>query len=140
MIVVAHFDACRKTDKASHVAYLYFREVVCLHGVPMLIVSDRDAMFLSYFWKMLWHKLGTKLMFSTTCHPQTDGQTEFVNRTMGSLLRAIVSKNKKDRDDKLTPAEFAYNQAPHSTTRATPFKVVYGVNPRIPVELLPMPR
>src|ERR1044071_3116702 len=69
---MAHFIACHKTDDASHVANLFFDHVVRLRGVPRSIVSELDVKFLSYFRKTLWAKLGTKPLFFTTCHSQTD--------------------------------------------------------------------
>jgi hypothetical protein len=95
--------------------------------MPRTIVSDRDAKFLSYFWKTLWCKLGTKLLFSTTCHPQTNGQTEVVNRTLSTLLRAIIRKNIKTWEKCLPHVEFAYNRAVHSATKFSPFEIDMGL-------------
>ncbi|XP_019435366.1 PREDICTED: uncharacterized protein LOC109341851, partial [Lupinus angustifolius] len=136
---MAHFIPCKKIDDATHIADLFFKEVVRLHGLPRSIVSDRDTKFLSHFWRTLWGKLGTKLLFSTTCHPQTDGQTEVVNRTLTTLLRAIIKKNIKSWEECLPHVEFAYNRATHSTTRMSPFEIVYGFQPLTPLDLLPVP-
>ena len=110
-----------------------------LHDMPRTIVSDRDAKFLSYFWKTLWCKLGTKLLFSTTCHPQTDGQPEVVNRALSTLLRAIIKKNIKTWEDCLLHVEFAYIRTIHSATKFSPFEIVYGFNPLTPLDLSPLP-
>jgi hypothetical protein len=83
---MAHFIPCHKSDNASHVADLFFTEIVRLYGVPNTIILNWDAKFISHFWRTLWFKLGTKLLFSTTCHPQTGGQTEVVNRTLSTML------------------------------------------------------
>ena len=74
----AHFLAIRTTDSVLTLSKLYVREIVRLHGVPLSIVSDRDARFTSRFWKSLQKALGTDLRLSTAFHPQTDGQSERV--------------------------------------------------------------
>ena len=83
--------------------------------------------------------MGTKLLFSTTCHPQTDGQTEVLNRTLSTMLRVILKCNLKMWEECLPHVEFAYNRAEHSTTKVSPFQVVYGFNPRASIDLLPLP-
>ncbi|KAK4278569.1 hypothetical protein QN277_016400 [Acacia crassicarpa] len=136
---MSHFIPCKNVDDAIHIVDLFFKEVVRLHWLPRSIVSDRDTKFLSHFWRTLWSKLGTKLLFSTTCHPQTDGQTEVVNRTLSSLLRAVIKKNIKSCEQCLPYVEFAYNRAVHSATHYSPFEIVYGLNPLTPLDLLPLP-
>src|SRR5215203_1265015 len=136
---MAHFIPCHKSDDASHIASLFFREVVRLHGIPASIVSDRDVKFMSYLWKSLMAKFGVKLLFSSSSHPQTDGQTEVVNRSLSTLLRTLVKKNLKSWEDCIPHAEFAYNRAKHSTTLRSPFMVVYGFEPPTALDILPLP-
>ena len=78
-------------------------------------------------------------MFSTTCHPQTDGQTEVVNQTLSVLVRSLVKKNLKLWEECLPHVEFAYNHAMHSATNFSPFEVVYSFNPLSPLDLLALP-
>nr|AAQ72730.1 putative integrase [Petunia x hybrida] len=137
---MAHFIPCKKCDDARHVASLFVENVLKLHGVPQTIVSDRDTKFLSHFWRSLWGALGTKLLFSTSHHPQTDGQTEVVNRTLGALLRAMTRGKAGTWIDRLPMMEFAYNRTLHSMIGMTPFECVYGFNPLIPLDLTPLPR
>lgn len=79
------------------------------------------------------------MLFSTPCHPQTDGQTEVVNRTMTQLLRIVINKNLRNWEDYLPFIEFAYNRAVHLTTSYSPFEIVYGFNPLTSLDLFPLP-
>ena len=87
----------------------------------------------------MWYKLEIKLLFSTTCYPQTDGQTEVVNRTFSTLLRAIIKKNIKTWEDCLPHVEFAYNRTIHYATKFSSFEIVYGFNPLTPLDLSLLP-
>ena len=136
---MVHFIPCKKTTDAVRVAQLYFREVYRLHGLPTTIVSDRDTRFLSHFWRSLWKMVNTQLNFSSAYHPQTDGQTEVVNRSLGNLLRSLVGEHVKSWDQKLSQAEFAHNHAVNRSSGFSPFQVVYSVTPRSPLDLLPVP-
>ena len=136
---MAHFIACKSTQNASKVATLFFDNVVRLHGIPCSIVSDRDVKFVSHFWRTLWGKLGTNLLFSSSYHPQTDGQTVVTNRTLGALLRATVRNNPRKWEDLLSIVEFSYNRSRHSATKLSPFEVVYGLNPHTPMDFTPRP-
>ena len=87
---MTRFIPCNKTNDASHVAKLLFRKVVKLHGLPSTTVSYRNVKFVYYVWKTLWKLFGTTSKFSYVFHPQTDGQTEVINCSLGDMLRCLV--------------------------------------------------
>ncbi|XP_026380121.1 uncharacterized protein LOC113274914 [Papaver somniferum] len=122
---MSHFIACKKTTNALKVAELFFQEVYRLHGLPCSIVSDRDTRFLSYFWKTLWKLANTRLNFSSAYHPQSDGQTKVVNRSLGDILRCMVGDNPKSWDQKLCQAEFAFNRSVNRSLGMSPFEQVH---------------
>ena len=136
---MTHFIPCHKVDDANDISRLFFREVGRLHGLTKTIVSNRDPKFVGHFWRTLWERLGTKLNFSTSCHPQTDGQTEVVNRSFSTMLRSIMRGNHKSWDEYLSHIEFAYNRVVHKTTNISPVEIVYGFNPLTPLDFLPLP-
>jgi hypothetical protein len=127
---MAHFILCQKTSDATHVENLFFREVVRLHGLPRSIVSYRDTKFVGHFWRTLWKNMGTYFSFILAYHPQIDGQTEVVNRSLGNLLRSLVTEHHNQWDQILPKVEFAYNDSPNKSTAWSPFQILYGIQPR----------
>ncbi|KAG3230931.1 hypothetical protein PI124_g23971 [Phytophthora idaei] len=101
------------------------------HGMPLNIVSDRDPRFTARFWQEVFTLLGTQLSMSTADHPQTDGQTERVNRVLGDLLKSYAHSFQQ-WNDCLPMAEFAINNSVHASTGHTPFYVNAMRHPRLP--------
>ncbi|KAA0035602.1 pol protein [Cucumis melo var. makuwa] len=129
----AHFVPGKSTFTASKWAQLYMSEIVRLHGVPVSIVSDRDARFTSKFWRGLQTAMGTRLDFSTAFHPQTEGQTERLNQVLEDMLRACALEFPGSWDSHLHLMEFAYNNSYQATIGMAPFEALYGKCCRSPV-------
>ena len=114
---------------ARKVAELFTSIITRLHGLPRSIISDRDPLFASKFWKNLFALSGTKLRLSSSYHPQTDGQTEVANRIVEQYLRAFVHRKPSSWGQFLLGAEWSYNTSCHSGTGVTPFEIIYGRKP-----------
>ncbi|PKU85250.1 hypothetical protein MA16_Dca025429 [Dendrobium catenatum] len=137
---MAHFIPCKKTFDALGIAKLFFKEIVRLHGIPRSLTSDRDVKFVSHFWRELWKMLHTDLKLSSAYHPQTDGQTEVVNRTLGNMLRCLVQNHPKAWEEALGQAEFAFNSMPNRSTGQCPFSIIYTKMPNHIVDLAVLPK
>ncbi|GMF41143.1 unnamed protein product [Phytophthora fragariaefolia] len=123
-------DTVTAAETAAHFVDCVFRH----HGLPESIVSDRDPRFTSAFWTALFQLLGTKLSMSTAAHPETDGQTERVNRVLEDVLRSYATSF--SGWSKFLPlAEFALNNAVHASTGVTPFFANNARHPRVPALL-----
>lgn len=129
-----HFVPLKSDFSSTSVAEAFIKNVVKLHGIPKTIVSDRDKIFLSQFWKHLFKAMGITLAMSSAYHPQSDAQTEALNKCLEGYLHCSISANPKQWVDWLSWAEFWYNSAFHTSAGMSPFKIVYG---RDPPPLLP---
>ncbi|CAI7781811.1 unnamed protein product [Closterium sp. NIES-54] len=133
---MAHFAACKKSISAEETARLFIAAVVRLHGIPAAIISDCDTKFTSNFWKNLWEQFRTRLQFSSSYHPETDGQMEWTNQTMEQLIR-VTCNDPTTWEQQLPLIEFAYNNAMSATTHQSPCYLNYGQNPTVP--MMPSP-
>jgi hypothetical protein len=129
----AHFIPV-KTSYSSAMAKLYMSRIVCLHGVPKKIVSDRGTRFTSHFWQQLHEALGTHLNFGWAYHPQTDGQTERTNQILEDILRACALQDQSGWDKRLPYAEFSYNNNYQASLKMSPFRALYGRSCRTPLQ------
>ncbi|KAM0052023.1 putative nucleotidyltransferase, Ribonuclease H [Helianthus debilis subsp. tardiflorus] len=129
----AHFLPIREDFSAEKLAKIYVDEIVSRHGVPLDIISDRDARFSSHFWKTMQSALGTQLNLSTAYHPQTDGQSERTIQTLEDMLRACVIDFGGNWDSHLPLIEFSYNNSYHASIKMAPFEALYGRKCRSPV-------
>jgi transposase InsO family protein len=128
--------AATKTEvSAEGAADLLVQNVVRHHGLPMSIVSDRDVRFTSKFYRHLANTWGIKLNMSTAYHPQTDGQTEVMNRVLEDYLRSYTRATQDEWDELLAMAEFSMNNSRNSSTKETPFYLNYGRHPKSPLAL-----
>jgi hypothetical protein len=130
---VAHFIPVKTTYKGSKHAELYIARIVCLHGVPKKIVSDRGTYFTSKFWKKLHESMDTKLNFCSAYHPQTDCQAERVNQILEDMLRACALKGNQSWDKCLPYAKFSYNNSYQESIKMAPFEFLYGRKCRTPL-------
>nr|CAH66252.1 OSIGBa0139I12.1 [Oryza sativa] len=130
---VAHFIPVKTIYTGNKLAELYMARVVCLHGVPKKIVSDRGSQFTSKFWQKLQVEMGNRLNFSTAYHPQTDGQTERVNQILEDMLRACVLDFGGSWDKNLPYAEFSYNNSYQASLQMAPYEALYGRKCRTPL-------
>jgi transposase InsO family protein len=106
---VAHFVPIKMTYSGPQLTELYMSRIVCLHGVPKNIVSDRGTQFTSKFWERLHETLDTQLSFSSAYHPQTNCRTERVSQILWDMLRACALMYGRSWDKSLSYDKFSYN-------------------------------
>jgi transposase InsO family protein len=130
---VTHFILVKTTYSGAKLVELYMARIVCLHGVPKKIVSDRGSQSISRYWQKLHECLDTRLNFSLAYHPQTDGQTERTNQVLEDMLRACALKHGGSWHKSLPYAEFSYNNNYQASLKMSPFEALYGRKCRTPL-------
>ena len=123
-----------KDQTAPTIAKLLVENIVCTHGVPAELLSDRGTNFLSNLLSEVYSLMGMQKSNTTAYHPQTDGLVERFNRTLTAMLSKTVKKNGRDWDQQLPFVLYAYRTSPQASTGESPFYLMYGRDPRMPTE------
>jgi hypothetical protein len=121
----AHFSALSHPFNASTLATAFMKIVQKLHGTPKIIVSDRDPIFTRNFWTKLFSCLGTQLAHSSSYHPQSDGQTKIVNKSLEGYLCCFVSEKQTQWVKLLNLEEWWYNTSFHMESKMSPFMTLW---------------
>ena len=135
----AHFIPTRTSATAQDIAKLFVSNVFRHHGLPSSIVSDRDPKFVSHFWSALLNLLCIERKMSSSYHPQTDGQTEIINRQIEQMIRCYINHKMNNWNELLPLLEFAYNDSVSQSTSFTPFYLNLGYNPSSTSFIGPLP-
>ena len=135
---MVHLTPCRKTTIAGEAAWLYWRHMVKLHGVPQAIHTDWGAQFVGRRWHEIWTLLGMKLKYGTAYHPQNQGQVERMNAVISQTLRCLMTDvSDLGRWKEYMPTvEMVINSLPNNSTGYSPFYLMYGYHPILLAELL----
>ena len=132
---MVHIEPCKTEIDAPEFASLFIKTVFRHHGLPKSIISDRDSRFTGHFLTTVADKLGFRQRLSTAFHPQTDGQTERMNRVVEDMIRHYVGPYHDDWDNFLALVEFAINNSWQASIDNTPFHAMYGQHPHTPLSL-----
>lgn len=126
----------KSSDTAKEVKEDFYGDVICLHGLPENIVSERGTRFTVRFWKLLLYYRSIKTKMATSKHQQTDEATDIINRMIGNYIRCYRALHQSDWEQLLPFDKFACNSANIFTLRMCPFELDMGWNPGPPLELL----
>ena len=130
---MVHIAPTTSKVTAEDTARLFFERVFATHGLPREVISDRGPQFTGHFWRQLCSRFSVRPALSTAFHPQTDGQTECMNRVIEDTLRHFVGPRQDAWDDLLPYVEFAMNNSKSISTGHTPFFLNYGKHPVTPL-------
>jgi hypothetical protein len=128
-----HFISVKSTFKAINIAEIFMKEIFRLHGIPKMVISDRDVKFTSTFWKQLFVGINTNLNFSMSYHPKTYGQTERTNQIIEDMLCMYIRTEPNKLEDYLHLVEFAYNNGYQTLAKLRPFEILYDIKCTTPI-------